>query len=408
MSGAPLAFITYNGLLDPLGASQVVPYLELLAREWPLHVISYERRERLGASGVESMARRLERQRIGWTRLSYHKRPSLLAKSWDLASGTRALKRLLRQRDVGLVHARGYFPMEVASRAAGRTPVIFDIRGLHGEEYVEGGIWSGRDLRYRLLKRSEARYFARADAAVVLTRAILPYVRERFQALGRNPPIEVIPTCVDTSRFRFDSDGRREHRARFGADDDTVVFVYSGSLGTWYMADEMARFVRVFGERTGRDVFLFWQVNTGQEMARSASTRAGLRAEQVHIQQARPDEVPLQLSAADVGLALIRPTFSKRASAPTKYGEYLAVGIPVLFSVGVGDSEELARHGVGVGIDSFDDDGYGRASDALIDLLGAGRDVFRSFASRMFGLEEVAGPAYRRLYGSILEPRGQS
>lgn len=395
-------FVTYNGLLDPLGPTQILPYIELLHERWPMHALSYERTERLTHEGVAELERRLDSQGIRWTRLRYHKRPSLLAKSWDLALGARRLRTILRSARVEIVHARGYVPMEIALRAGGNAPILFDIRGLQGEEYVEGGVWSRWDPRLWMLKRSEGRFFGRADAAVVLSRAILPYVTEMFAALGRRPEIEVIPSCVDTERFQYDEAARRTQRSLLGVADDVVVFVYSGSLGTWYMADEMAALVRVFGEATGRETFLLWQVNTGAEIALSASRRAGLRPDRLRVLSAKREEVVGQLSAADVGLALIRPTFSKRASSPTKYGEYLSVGMPVVFSSGVGDSDDLGRADVGVGISTFDADGLARAAVEIERLLRRPREDFRGAAIRLFDLRTVARPAYHRLYERLL------
>src|SRR5207245_646250 len=101
---------------------------------------------------------RLTQRGIEWERLTYHRTPGLLAKVWDRAAGARRLRRMLRTKQAGLVHARGYLPMEIALAASVDVPLLFDIRGLQPEEYVEGGLWKETSLRYRLAKRSEARF----------------------------------------------------------------------------------------------------------------------------------------------------------------------------------------------------------------------------------------------------------
>src|SRR5439155_27265313 len=140
-----------------------------------------------------------------------------------------------KAQPAGLIHARGYVPMAIAERAARGLPLLFDIRGLQPEEYVDGGIWRDGELKHRLAKRAERRFFARADAAVVLTEAIKPYVEDRFLEQERTPPVEVIPCGVDLERFRFDGSWRAEVRSRLGIPGDAVLFVYSGSIGTWYL-----------------------------------------------------------------------------------------------------------------------------------------------------------------------------
>lgn len=393
-------FITYNGLLDPLGPSQILPYVERLARDRKMRIVSFERGERWSDAAASAMTERLRRQRIAWSVLRYRKRPSILAKTLDLWDGVRAVKAAIRD-GAGIMHARGYMPMEIALRASKKIPVLFDIRGLQGEEYLDAGIWTAKDLRFKLLKRSEREFFRHAAAAVVLTKAIEPYVRDRFAEFGRQPPLEVIPSAVDLERFRFDPKARAVTRASLGA-GDRVVFIYSGSLGTWYLAHEMARFVRTFRDVVRRDVLLFWQVNNDAELARRASEDAGLTALETRISGALPSEVPGQLAAADVGLALIKACFSKRSSSPTKYGEYLAVGLPVVMTREVGDSADLETEGAGIALRApFDADEMRDACVRLASLLGRQRDEFRNVAVRKFDIESVAMPAYRRLYAAM-------
>lgn len=398
--------MTYNGLLDPLGPSQILPYLERLRPSWPVHILSFERSARLARPGARAeMEDRLRRQGIAWTWRRYHKFPSLPATSWDVRQGVRALRRILDEEDVGLVHARGYVPATIALLATRRHPMLFDIRGLQAEEYVDGGVWKEGGVKYRLAKRAEKEMFARAAGAVVLTKAIAPYARGRFAEQGRQPPLEIIPCCVDLAAFDFDPAQRSDVRRRLGVAPETALFVYSGSLGTWYLPGEMARFVKVFRSVTGRPAHLLWLVNNGPEIARQASRDAGLADGETTVLGASAVEVPGYLSAADAAVALIRPCFSKRSSSPTKYAEALAVGLPLLISRDVGDGAELEEREGAVGL------GYPAAPAAMEDavrrlarLMEKPRPHFRALAREMFDVDTVALPAYRRLYERLCLP----
>jgi glycosyltransferase involved in cell wall biosynthesis len=403
-----VAFVTYNGLLDPLGASQMLPYLERLNADWPVRILSFERADKLAdASRLAALERRMRDQQIAWTHHRYHKRPSLPATTYDMLHGVVTLRRWIREHRLGLIHARGYVPMEIASNATLGTKVatLFDIRGLQAEEYVDGGVWREGELKWRLAKRSERRFFRRASGAVVLTEAIRPYVEGCFTAVRDGvPPLEVVPCCVDLERFRFDASARAELRRELGVADDTVVFVYSGSLGTWYMPDAMARLVKRFGDRTGRRTFLYWLVNNDAEIARTASVRAGLRPDEIAVRSVPSDQVPAHLAAGDVGLAMIKPCFSKRSSSPTKYAEYLAVGLPIVISRDVGDGARLEAAGGAAALgEEVDDEALDDAVDRLLSLLPAARSHFRALAESEFDVDAVALPRYRRLYGALME-----
>ena len=344
-------FVSYNGILDPLGQSQILPYLERLRAAWSIHILSFERKERASETAVSALRERLRKQEIRWTALRYHKRPGVVAKAYDVISGVAALRRILKSEDVSLIHARGYLPAEIAFRATTRHPVLFDIRGLQGEEYVDGGIWKSTSVRYKLLKRSEESFFERAAGAVVLTEAIREYVSTRFAAHSRQPPISVIPCCVEMERFQFDPRARLRRRQEIDARDETCVLAYSGSLGTWYLAREMAQFAHAFRKTTGRPVKLLWLLNNGIDIAKAASRAAGLAESDYSLVSANSDEVPEFLSCADAALALVRPCFSKKASSPTKYAESLAIGLPLVLCNDVGDSRLIEAAGGAVALE---------------------------------------------------------
>jgi hypothetical protein len=54
-------------------------------------------------------------------------------------------------------------------------------------------------------------------------------------------------------------------------------------------------------------------------------------------------EVPLYVSLFNQSIFFIRPTFSKKASSPTKQGEIMAMGIPLVCNAGVGDTDFVVK-----------------------------------------------------------------
>lgn len=334
-----VAYVSYNGLTEPLGASQVLPYVRELSSKYRFTLVSFEKRDgpvAREAADVDAETRRLGNQ---WIRLRYHRAAGLVSKAWDIAAGARVLGRLAQRDAYRLIHARGYVPAAMAVRAGGgrSVPYLFDVRGLQAEESVDAGTWRLGGLRYRLTKRAERTLLARASGIVTLTNAVRPYLQAQPGLQGRGEvPWEVIPCCVDLDHFRFDPAGRASVRESLGLADRDLLFVYSGSIGTWYSADAAIRLAR------DHAAFLLFLTFAHKRLVDGLCWHEGLARERYAVRAATRAEMPRYLSAGDLSLCPVRPSLSKRASSPTKVAESLACGTPVVGFRGVGDLDELA------------------------------------------------------------------
>ena len=135
----------------------------------------------------------------------------------------------------------------------------------------------------------------------------------RFEYLGRKmPPITVIPTCADLERFHIHGP----------LQTNPFVLGYVGSVGTWYLLDEMLRCFVLLPEQVPGARLLV--VNRGEHALISARAAAhGIAASELELVGASHEEVPALIARMSAAMALIKPAYSKIASAPTKLGEYL-------------------------------------------------------------------------------------
>jgi glycosyltransferase involved in cell wall biosynthesis len=392
---------------EPLVQTQVIAYLQELAkRDIEMHLLTFER-ERHSTEKREAIRSELSKSRIHWHSRRYHKRPSLIATLYDVALGTLTALRICRRHQIEFVHARSHVPAAMAlmlKRMLG-CRFLFDMRGLLAEEYVDAGHWKEGNIKFRLTKRMERVFFRRGDAFVMLTHRINQWLLANEVALrNRAADIEVIPCCVDTSRFDRALYARASYRQSRGWSDRRVI-TYVGKLGTWYLPDEMARFFVIAKKHDAR---FFFQVLTqsNSEVMRQALDRAGANPEDYDIRFASVGELPAILAASDAGLSFIRASFSKRASSPTKIAEYLAAGLPVITSAGIGDCDEMiGGNGLGVIAREFSNREYLRAANALCLLLDDETTVARclEFAERELSLSGVGGPRYSAVYERLLD-----
>lgn len=391
-------YICYLALSDPLVHTQVVVYLRgLAADEHRIHLLTFET-ERLTRRRRRELRRSLAAEGIRWHGLRYHKRPSLPATAYDTVTGALYAAALVLRHRLEVLHARNHVPammVLIVQRLLWwrRPALVFDIRGLMAEEYEDMGRWGRDSLPFRLTKDVERRAIDRAEGIVVLT------ARVRRQLFGESPDprVFVIPCCADVERLaraRGERDARRKALGLGG----TTVMVYVGKFGGWYMTGEMAEFFTSARELIPNLRFLIL-TQEPQPAIETELRRRGVE-EGYTITSVSPEALGGYLAAADFGISFIRPTPSKISSSPTKIGEYLAAGLPVLSTSGVGDVDSLIGDGVGVLVAEHGGAEYRAAASHMMELIGelGTREHCTTVARRELSLADVGVPSYRRLY----------
>lgn len=347
-------YVSYDGAIDPLGASQVVPYMLGLAKcGFLITLISFEKPERWQQAELRTATQhRLEAGGIRWRPLKYHKRPRLAGTALDMIVGSRAIVREAAGCPEVIVHCRGDVATAMArwARLPSTSRVLYDVRGFFSDERVETGSWRRGSLLDLAVRRAEAANLRRADGAVVLTKHAAEVLRRSRPTLRS---LRVVPTCADLSAFKPRAPGQKPE---FG-------LVYTGSLGSWYMADEMVAFARLTtGTMPGPTLFL---TPESDEMRRLGAT-----PDWAEIRTVEPRGVAGWLRRATAMFFFIKPIASKRASCPTKFAEGLASGLPVICNRGIGDLDDIVeREGVGILVDGFSGVAYSAAVRRFNDLL---------------------------------------
>lgn len=410
IAGKQVLFISYNGMLEPLGQSQVIPYLKELSKLGAqFTLLSYERDDAFGPEGqqrCESLRNELAEFRIEWHWLRYHKRPSIPATAFDVAAGVRLASRLIRQKKIELVHARSHIPALIALRLKKRLGVkmIFDVRGLMAEEYIDAGHWNSNGAAARLSKSMEARALKATDGVVTLTDVLWSEMRNWPSLQSREAAHETIPCCIDLEAFRFDDRARTSRRAELGV-EDRFVLVYSGSIGGWYMTGEMADFFAVL-KRHRPNAFFLWLTQGDKSIVEQAMEAANAGPDDYAVRSVRPVEVPSWLSASDAGIAFYRPGTSRLGTSPVKVSEYLACGLPVVVNAGVGDSGTLiSREKIGTLVQDFTEAEYSTGAGALAEYANLPEQIrrhARQVAETLFDVRRVGVERYARLYETVM------
>jgi glycosyltransferase involved in cell wall biosynthesis len=361
---APVLYLSYTGLLEPLGQSQVLAYLEVLAKDHVITLVTFEKAADLAdIDAIKAMQVRCRHSAIEWLPRRYHQRPRLLATLYDLVVMTVLALRYARRGAV-LIHCRGYITATAAwlTQRWTRVPFLFDMRALWLDEMQVAGRLRSGSLLARVLRRLERQLLRDAVAVVSLTEAAVEHLRSRDRTL-ENQTWVVIPTCVQTRRFTDVERGPgRADEVRLGS----VGSVASG----WFPVDALVGvFAALQTAVANSRLLVTTRDDPGDLLARLDAI--AVSPERVQVSACTPEQIPERMAQLDAGFCVFAGTgIAKLGSMPTRMGEFLASGVPVIGNFGVGDVAALIeRHRIGVVLKSFDQAGYQNAVSELLVLL---------------------------------------
>ncbi|MBL0274381.1 MAG: glycosyltransferase [Chitinophagaceae bacterium] len=404
-----ILYISYDGMTDPLGQSQVLPYLEGLSQSgYRFTLLSFEKKELFQQFGTLIRAK-CEKAGIEWVPLFFHSKPPVIAKIFDRYKLFSTAKKLHRERKFGLVHCRSYIAAELGLKFKKRYGVkfLFDMRGFWADEKAEGGLWNQQKWFYRKIyrhyKEKEREFVEQADHIISLTQAGKNELAKLYDKILRNieEAIEtkctVIPCCADLGHFnyeRFSEADKNVLRKKLNIDSRAVILSYSGSLGTWYMLDEMLLFFKAFKAKYPNAVFLFLTKDVSR--LNEAIKKNDIDPANIVTSFSSYEQLPLYLSLSDYSVFFIRPVYSKIASSPTKHAELMGMGVPV-FCNDIGDTGFfLHQYPLGQLVSIAEKEFYS-AIDKMY-VQDSDRGVIRNVAKKHFDLS-VGIERYRKVYG---------
>jgi glycosyltransferase involved in cell wall biosynthesis len=253
---------------------------------------------------------------------------------------------------------------------------------------------------YNFFKKKEIDFFKQSDHIISLTAAGKKEIRKLDPAIAE-AKITVIPCCVDLEKFQAENYAQEEInnlKNNLNILRQEKVLGYVGSIGTWYMLNEMLDYFVVFKEIYPESKFLFITPEHPDGIISKASEK-GIPSASIIVKRSAHNEVPAYMLTFDYSIFFIKPTFSKSASSPTKQAELMAMGIPIICNSGVGDTDSIViENGAGMVLNSLDNGAYKKQLNTTFVF---NRTQSIAAAQKDFSLKEGVA-RYQKVYESIL------
>lgn len=405
-----ILFISYDGMTDVLGQSQVIPYLAALTKlGYAFTILSCEKPALL-AKNRYYVEKLLEGLPIKWHPIIYHKRPPVISSVYDVYALKRTARKLHASEKFEMVHTRPGIPSLIGlwMKKKFGVPFLNDIREFYADSRVEGGMWNKKKIHYRIIynyfTKKEKEAVENSDGIVCLTYAAKNII-EKWPQFNKMLPMEVIPCSVDMKLFdpaNIDPESKSNLKNKLGIDDQDLVISYLGSIGGWYLTNEMMEFFKLLSRKIPAAKLLFISPHQ-HEAIFQAATKSGISKDKIIVTNARRHEVPLLLSMSKFSLFFIKSCYSKKSSSPTKHGEIMAMGIPVITNNGVGDvAEIIEKYQSGFVVQDYSEASFLSVISSIANGVSFDSTAIRHGAKEYYDLQNAV-LKYAAIYDSILK-----
>ena len=389
-------YVSYDGLTDSLGQSQILPYLIGLSQKgYNIHILSCEKKNAwlLEHKKISDITKHYN---IKWDYVWYTKKPPVLSTIFDIFSLISRAKKISKTKKLFIVHCRSYIAafVGVLLKSKYKIPFVFDMRGFYADERVDGNIWNKTKFPYSWIynyfKKKEKDFLSIADYTISLTENGKQIIKKWNIKKDIGNKITVIPCCVDTELFHPSEILQNEVvdlRKELNINKSDFVLSYLGSIGTWYLLDEMLDFYKQLVNAKPNAKFLFITKEKSEFIKHKCQEKL-INTNSVIIKSATREKVPLYLSLSTISLFFIKPVFSKQASSPTKLAELMSMGIPVICNAGVGDVDKIYENtNFGALVHEFSKKEYIRIITEMDEILKISSENIIKSAEQYFSLQ---------------------
>ena len=307
-----VVYLSVDSIQEGVGSSQITPLILGLAENGKkVCLVTFEK-----IKPTQELVQMFSKAGVVWVAKEFGK-PGAIGGMLRLNSLRRSIP------DSKVLHGRSDIATAAAIWSGVDAPVLWDVRSLWSDQRLLIGTAGWNSLTARGARVLENVAAKKSSAMSTLTAAVVPILEQRHKKILEIR--EVIPTCVQTSKFLPSP-----------MPSGQITCLLSGTFNNYYDID---RTKQVLDEvKKSINLRIIW-ARAGE----SPTERLGV-GEDVII-SASHSEMPQLVRESHFGIAICKKdnAVSLTAAVPTKIGEFLASGRPVVVSNGIGDLDQLLQ-----------------------------------------------------------------
>ncbi|MBU3015749.1 glycosyltransferase [Poseidonibacter lekithochrous] len=332
-----ILYISLTGMTEPLGRSQVLEYLFDLSKENEYYLISFERDSDL--KNLDDIKELIKDYNITWEYFIYSNKYGIFSTISQIFQVMLLGLRIVRKNKIDIIHARSFIPatMGFIIKKFTNAKLLFDIRGFAIDEKIDTKRLNKNSFLAKTLKKLDNYLYQKSDHVVTLTHKAKEILAKNLNI--KKEKITVIPTCANDEIFKtMPIKEIQDFKLELNYDLESKIIIHTGTVSGWYDFDKEVQVVKELMEKDSNINFLILNKNE-QEFINNTISKYKLSKEKIKIMSSDFNSMYKYLNIADYSIFFIKPSYSKEASAPTKFAENVICHLPSITNSNVGDME---------------------------------------------------------------------
>ncbi len=237
---------------------------------------------------------------------------------------------LLKNENYAAVVISGEIVLKIIDKLRKVTdiPIIYDVHGVcdelkefRGSNFI---INLKRNLIYRMFTNQGRKYIHKYDAAFVVTNELKKHTIDVFNADKLKYFIVPCAKKDFSIDVEFQKKNREQYRKKYGIQNNTLLFIYSGGVSPWQCIDETIDiFLRINKILKNSKLLI---LSNDAEKINTKNNEAIIKDSVAY------DKVDATLCSGDFAFMIRGDYVTNHVAFPNKYCEYVASGMKIICS----------------------------------------------------------------------------
>lgn len=324
-----IVFLTYDGMTDPLGQSQVIPYMKYLVKVgYNFKIISYEKNQNYK---IENKVNSLIGEN-NWVKIKF--RRGFFGKIINIILGIVSIKNIAKKNNISFFHLRGFIPALIFNFSKVKINYLYDYRSFAVGEHIDTNNIKENGFLHKLFTKIDKAMVKNSKGIVLLEVYAKRLLCEIYNFDLKT--FEIIRTSTSIKNYP------KKEKKNFNNEKE-ILFVSLGGARFPYRSDIILKTIKSLIDN-GINCRIDFINQYDHQIIKKHAENIKFPKEKIKIYSLDNELIPNALGKFDYGCVFYEKSKWRTVCSPTKLGEFLSAGLPIIALDGIKIIDKLEKN----------------------------------------------------------------